>query len=440
MDSTSSIQFLQEAAAEWCARELHVQSIAEAEQAVLETSRRLAEAMMAAAVKRLEHRATYEGPSLTCECGERARFVGYRKRWIRTMCGDVRVSRAYYHCNDCHTGISPWDNSQGLGERIWSPGVKSLVGEMCARLTYSEVSQLLERVLGLGVEESSQQEIVLNLGRHMREEEQSLTRSCFDEDAQIVPELEVERLYVCIDAAKAHTDGAWHDIKTGVVFGGEPSIDKSGRRLLTARIVDRMVDARYVAAQETSDLFGRRIYLRALLSGIERAGLVVVLGDGAEWIWNIAGMHFSGCIEILDYYHACEHIWNLSAVLYGEGSESGKRWAETHCHRLKQSGPGSLLRALKRRKGRTAAEKEALRLELGYFQGHKKRMNYPKYLSMGLMIGSGPVESACKIVVGQRLKQAGMRWTREGADAILALRTAVLSGQSYHIQQLAKAA
>jgi hypothetical protein len=434
MSSTSSIQFLQESAAEWCARELHVQSIAEAEQAVLDVSRRLAESMMAAAVKKLEHRATYAGPSLSCECGGRARFVGYRKRWIRTMCGDVQVSRSYYHCNDCHTGITPWDSDQGLGERIWSPGVKSLVGEMCARLTYSEVSHLLERVLGFGVEESSQQDIVLDLGRRMRGVEVGLISRCFDEEEVIVPELEAKRLYVCIDAAKAHTDGAWHDIKTGVVFAGEPKIGESGR------IVDQMVDARYVAAQETSELFGRRIYLRALLSGLERAGQVVVLGDGAEWIWNTAGMHFSGCTEILDYYHACEHIWKLSGVIYGEGSDNGKRWAETHCHRLKQSGPGSLLRALKRRKGKTAAEKEALRVEQGYFQEHKKRMNYPKYLSMGLMIGSGPVESACKIVVGQRLKQAGMRWTRQGADAILALRTAVLSGQAECIQRVAKAA
>ena len=434
MVSTSSIQILQGMAVQWCEKELKVSSIAEAEQAVLEASRRIAEAMMAAAVKKLDERATYEGPRLTCDCGGKARFVGYRKRWIRTMCGDVQVSRAYYHCKDCHTGMSPWDEEQGLGERIWSPGLKSLVGEMCARLTYSEVSGLLERVLGFGVEESSQQDIVQGLGRRMREEEQSLISRYFDEEETVVPELEARRLYVCIDAAKAHTDGTWHDIKTGVVFGGEPSIDKTGR------IVDRMVDARYVAAQESSDLFGRRIYLRALLSGIENAREVVVLGDGAEWIWNIVGMHFSGCIEILDYYHACEHIYKLSVVLYGEGSENGKRWAETHCLRLKESGPESLIRSLKRRKGRTRAEKEALRLELGYFEDHKKRMDYPSYISMGLMIGSGPVESACKVVVGQRLKQAGMRWTREGADAILALRTAVLSDQSYRIQQLAKAA
>lgn len=434
MDSTSSFEFLQAAAAQWCDTELNVSSIAEAEQAVLDASRQIAEAMMSAVAKKLDERATYDGPRLTCECGGVARFVAYRRRWIRTLCGDIAVSRAYYHCSECHRGVSPWDIREGLGERIWSPGLKSLVGEMCARLTYSEVSDLLERALGIDVEESSQQDIVLDLGRRMRREEQGLISGYFDREEAVVPELELERLYVCIDAAKAHTDGAWHDVKTAVVFGGEPSIDKSNR------IVDRMIEARYVAAQEPSDLFGRRVYLRALLSGIERAQEVVVLGDGAEWIWNIAGMHFSGCVEILDYYHACEHIWKLSGALYGEGSKRGKRWAETHCHRLKECGPASLLRSLKRRKGRTPAEKEALRLHLGYFHDHKNRMDYPKYILMGLMIGSGPVESACKVIVGQRLKQAGMRWTSEGADSVLALRTAVISGQPDRIQHVAKAA
>lgn len=434
MNSTSRLRILQDAAVSWCETEVRVDSIAEAEETILEVSRKLAETMMAAAVKKLDHKQTYDGASVVCECGEKARFVSYRGRWVRTMCGDVRVRRAYYHCTSCHSGMSPWDRKQGLDERIWSPGVKSLVGELCARLTYSEVSQLLERVLGFGVEESSQQDIVLEIGRRMRKAESRLITECFEADAEILPELEIERLYVCVDAAKAHTDGAWHDIKTGVVFGGVPAIDKSGR------VVDKMVNAKYLAAQESSDMFGRRIYLRALLSGLRSARLLVVLGDGAEWIWNIAAMHFLRRIEILDYYHACEHVWKLATVLYGEGKENGKRWAETHCHRLKESGPQSLLRALKRRKGRTQEEKEALRLERGYFQDHRKRMDYPKYLAMGLMIGSGPVESACKVVVGQRLKQAGMRWTSAGADSILALRTAVLSGQSDRIRQFAKAA
>jgi hypothetical protein len=434
MSSTAGLEILRDAAASWCEKELNVRSIAEAEEAIVEVSRRLAESMMAAAVKKLEHRQTYEGTGVACDCGEKARFIGYRSRWVRTMCGDVRVSRAYYHCSGCHTGASPWDARQGLDVRIWSPGVKSLVGELCARLTYNEVSQLLERVLGFGIEESSQQDIVLEIGRRMREAESRLIDECFEADGEVVPGLEVERLYVCMDAAKAHTDGGWHDVKTGVVFGGQPGIGDSGR------LVDKMTDARYVAAQESSDAFGKRMYLRALLSGLSQARQIVALGDGAEWIWNIVAMHFPGSIEILDYYHACEHIWSLANALYGEDSERGKRWAETHCRRLREAGPGSLLRALKRRKGKSKQDREALRLEKGYFQDHQHRMDYPRYRTMGLMIGSGPVESACKVVVGQRLKQSGMRWTRAGADAILALRTAVLNGESSRIQELARAA
>ena len=114
--------------------------------------------------------------------------------------------------------------------------------------------------------------------------------------------------------------------------------------------------------------------------------------------------------------------------------------AKGHCDRLEQCAPASLLRSLRRRKGKTQEQKEAIRLQVGYFQAHKHRMNYHTYRAKAMMIGSGPVESACKVVVNQRLKQAGMRWTKNGADSILALRTAVLSGQTERIQHIARAA
>jgi hypothetical protein len=434
MVSRCSLEVLRDAACKWVESNLNVGSIAEAEEAVLEVSRRLAESMMSTAVKKLDRKETYEGASIACECGGQARFVSYRTRWVRTMCGDVQVSRAYYHCKTCHSGESPWDSKQGLGGRVWSPGVKSLVAEMCARLTYSEVSKLLARVLGFGIEESSQQDIVADIGSRMRGEESHLMEECIDSHKEMAPESAPNRLYISVDAAKAHTDGSWHDIKTAVVFEGREGTDDSGKT------TDSMVDARYVAAQEPSEMFGRRVYLRALLSGLCLAKMVVAMGDGAEWIWNIIATHFPGRVEILDYYHACEHIWRLASVLYGEGSERGKRWAETRCRKLKSSGPDSLLRALRRRKAKTAEQQEALRVETRYFQVHRKRMDYPNYQAMGLMIGSGPVEAACKVVVGQRLKQAGMRWTAPGADSILALRTAVLNGESHRIRELAKAA
>jgi hypothetical protein len=434
MSSPSPFQLLQDAASDWCQSNLNAETIAETEEKVLELSRKLAESMMAATVKKLDRKTTYHGTSVACECGGRARFVEYRSRWIRTMCGDVQITRAYYHCSNCHHGVSPWDSSQGFGSRIWSPGVKALVGELCARLTYSEVSELLYRVLGFGIEESSQQDIVSDMGTRLREEESERIRACFEPDQKVESTAEVGRLYVSMDAAKAHTDGSWHDIKTGVVFEGiRPKAEGD-------RDSDEMLAARYVAAQETSEVFGRRIYAQARLSGLTGAREVVAIGDGAEWIWNTVALHFPGSVEILDYYHACEHIWGLASVLYGEGSEKGKRWAQTHSRRLKESGPRGLLRALKRRKAKTPEQQEALRLKLGYFQDHRNRMNYPSYVAKGMMIGSGPVESACKIVVGQRLKQAGMRWSATGADAILALRTAVLNGESERIQRLARAA
>lgn len=422
------------AAENWCCEELSVLTIAEAEETITQMTRKLSEHMMKTFAEKLDPKSTYEGVRIECECGGEAVFKGYRRRWIRTICGDVKPKRAYYHCPQCHTGTSPWDAEQGLGGRVWSPGVKSIVSECCARLTYSEVSALLSRLLGFDVEESSQQDIVADIGQRLRKVDAQNIESCFDSDTEFVVEHSPGRLYLCVDAAKAHTDGAWHDIKTGVLFEGKrpPVTSKSSR--------DEMANAVYVAAQEGCEEFGKRLYMQAVLSGLRRAGEVVALGDGAEWIWNLVSTHFPDCVQILDYYHACEHIWELAGVLYGKDTDGCKRWAKDHCQRLEECGPKSLLRSLRRRKGKTQEPKEAIRLQLGYFENHKHRMNYPAYKAKGMMIGSGPVESACKVVVNQRLKQAGMRWTNNGADSILALRTAVLSGQTERIQHIAKAA
>ncbi len=434
MISRQSVKDLQDMAGQWFGENVSASTIDEAEEVILDVSKRLSEAMMSAFAEQMDPKSTYEGVRIDCKCGCQASFEGYRSRWVRTLCGDIRPKRAYYHCKSCHSGISPWDKRQGLSERVWSAGLSALVGELCARLTYAEVSQLLERVLGLGIEESSEQDIVGDLGMRLRAEELSWIEGYFERDEQIVPQTSADRLYVCVDAAKAHTDGTWHDIKTGVVFAGvEPDRDST-------RKIDEMSQARYVAAQESSEQFGKRLYMRAVLSGLDGAGEVVVLGDGADWIWNESAMHFAGSVEILDYYHACEHIWSFGAARYGEGSAACKRWAQMHCRKLKANGPAGLLRALRRCKPKSPEEVEALRLELGYFESHRHRMDYPAYRACGMMIGSGPVEAACKVVVGQRLKQSGMRWTQAGADNILALRTAILSGEAHRIQRLARAA
>jgi hypothetical protein len=371
-------------------------------------------------------------------CERAARFVSYRSRWLRTLCGDQRVSRAYYHCADCHTGRTPWDEAAGLNERVFSPGVKALVAECCARLTHREVETLLSRVLGLKVEESSQQEVVGEVGERLRAAEAIQITACFDRLEPPAPVAEPpERLYVAMDAAKAHTGGSWHDVKCGAIYAAIPpaaAVDPGVAK------VDRSGRKHYCARQEEAASFGRRVYVTALAAGLNQAKEVVVLGDGAEWIWNLAAEHFHGATEILDYFHAAEHIWKLSKALYGEESPQGKRWAQTRCRDLKEKGPKGLLRALSRRNKVTPEVQEALRLARGYFRNHRKRMEYGKFRARGLMIGSGPVEAACKSIINQRLKGTGMRWSPDGADAMLAVRSTILSGQSDRLATYARAA
>ena len=268
------------------------------------------------------------------------------------------------------------------------------------------------------------------VGSRMRAEQAALMAGLESGDITPLVARAPNRLYVGMDGTSAHIDGSWHEVKTGVVYEGRP--DEQG--------MDEACGAGYVAAQEPAEQFGSRLYMAAAQAGVQVARESVVIGDGAEWIWNLADHHYLGATQILDLWHACEHIHALARAYYGEATEQGNRWAQEHCRSLKQSGPGKLLRALRRMKPRTEEQREAVRLETGYFTRNKRRMRYPEFRRQGMMIGSGPVEAGCKIVVGQRLKGAGMRWSKKGADACLAVRTALLSQQPQLVTQAAKAA
>ncbi len=422
---------LLEAARDFAFSQLESTDITAAEDEIQRILRTVAGVMMREVAVKMSGRSSYEGVRMSCECGGSAEFKGYRKRWIKTLHGEVEIERAYYRCRDCRRGYIPWDKRQGLDGRIWTPRVNELVASTCAALPYKAALSLVERTTGLFIEESSGEEIVYDVGGRLRAEEKKAMSAALDIEKEVVTEASADRLYISIDAAKAHTDGDWHDIKAAVIYEG---------KRLESKYVDTIDNPHYIAAQEKSEDFGGRMYARAMQAGYDRARERVVLADGADWIWNEVSIHFPDSVKILDYFHACEHIYRLASVLYGESNPKGKRWAKEHCKRLKERGPGSLIRAIKRRKARNKQDREALRLEFGYFNKHRRHMNYPRYRARGMMIGSGPVEAACKVVVGQRLKQAGMRWTKNGADVVLAVRCALLGGEFDRINKAARAA
>jgi len=430
MSSVPELQDLLASVRAWTQANVKAKDVDEAEEIALAVGRAVSETVVEESVTGLGAESSYEGTSLACDCGYRAPFKGYRERNIVTRAGEARVRRAYYYCSHCKTGYAPWDRRQGLNGRVWSSAVKALVAELDGRLTYGEVSRILEITLGMRLEESSAEIIAAEVAQRLREAEAERVEGIAKGEITPLVERAPRRLYVSMDATYAHIDGSWHEVKTAAVY--DTIVGRDG--------IDTPVSTRYVGAQEACEQFGWRTYAAAVDCGVEQARELVVSGDGAEWIWNVFSEHYPQATQIADYWHACEHIHELSKALYGEQSANGKRWAREHCEALRERGPTTLLRALGRVRPKDEAAAEAVRLERGYFERNAPRMDYPAYRARGLMIGSGPVEAACKVVVGQRLKRAGMRWKRSGADAVVGIRALVLSKRYDELTRRARAA
>ncbi len=183
----------------------------------------------------------------------------------------------------------------------------------------------------------------------------------------------------------------------------------------------------FVGAIENAENFGWRIYGEALDRSLERAKKVVVIGDGARWVWNLADTHFSGATQIVDLYHARQHLYDLVNILVAEGEKTKYqiKWLtaldEGKVEKIIKEASDLLPKSGKRRK-------EA-KTEINYFKNNSHRMRYADFRKQDLFVGSGVVEAGCKTIIGKRLKQSGMEWTVRGANSIIALRCAHLSNR-----------
>ena len=185
----------------------------------------------------------------------------------------------------------------------------------------------------------------------------------------------------------------------------------------------------YTGAIETAEEFGNRIYVEAWKRGWNQAEKKVVIGDGAEWIWNIAAQHFPGAIQIVDLFHARQHLWELARKLYPNQEAEQKSWMMIHQNMLDEGRIEDLVAALRSIGSSNLELAEKIRKEAAYFETHTERMRYPEFRNQHLFVGSGVIEAACKTVIGSRCKQSGMFWTVRGANAILALRCCHHNGQ-----------
>ena len=184
----------------------------------------------------------------------------------------------------------------------------------------------------------------------------------------------------------------------------------------------------YVGAIETAEVFGPRVYAEAVRRGPRQAEQVIILGDGAPWIRGIAILYFPGATQIVDLYHAREHLAGLSNIVYGAASTESKQWVAARYKQLDAGDVEALVTSMRRLRPHAHKAQEEIRKAIDHFQNNAERMRYADFRRQGLFVGSGIVEAGCK-TIGLRLRQSGMRWTVQGANAILTLGCCQLSGR-----------
>jgi len=182
----------------------------------------------------------------------------------------------------------------------------------------------------------------------------------------------------------------------------------------------------YVGAIEIAEEFGYRIYTEAWRRGWEWATTKIVIADGAVWIWNQVDLHFPGAVQIVDLYHARQHLWDVAALLYPYDAAAKNRWMVPMKDLLDHGRIEPLVEWLREIATEQASAQpglaEEIRKQADYFQTNAERMRYPEFREKGYFVGSGVIEAGCKSIAGVRLKQTGMHWTVRGANAIIALR------------------
>jgi hypothetical protein len=216
----------------------------------------------------------------------------------------------------------------------------------------------------------------------------------------------------------AHT----REVKLGCVFT-QTEIDEQGR---PRRDEDSTT---YTGAIETADVFGRRIYREAWDRGWDRAKTKVILGDGAPWIWNIADEHFPGAIQIVDLYHARQHLWELAGSLFPADEKQRRAWASRLEKKLDAGKVETVVKNIRAVSAPTPVLTERIENEADFFERNAERMRYARFRAQKLFVGSRVVEAGCKTVIGRRLKMSGMFWTVRGANSIIALRCNRISGK-----------
>ena len=371
---------------------------------------------------------------ILCPCGQRMRSRGRRDKGLLTTLGRVPFARPFYKCQPCSQGRFPDDERLDIVQTTYSPGVRRLMARAGSQSHFAQAAEDLRCYAGLRVEAREVERVAEAVGHQVEQWRAAEQERVLQAVGTRLPTAASEaKFYISFDGTgvpvrkselvgrrgkQADGSARTREVKLGCVFT-QVGLDPKGHPQRDPH------STTYVGAIESSALFGWRLYAEALRRGLEQAQTVVVLTDGARYNHTIVQTHFPQAVHIVDLFHAYEHLTALAQLRWGPEAKAPKAWRD----RLEAGDIDRLLRKVGQQLPASARSKKAMRKQLSYFENNAPQMRYAEYRDKKFFVGSGVVEAGCRTVIGERLKQSGMRWSVAGANAIIALRCCLLSGR-----------
>ena len=385
-----------------------------------------------------------EQPPVCAQCGQpMKRHDTETVHWLASF-GQLYAAVARYRCRACKQNCRPLLDLLGVEPGRISGSLARLLALLAVVTPFTLAARLAELLLGVKISPMGVWNVAQRLGESAARYSEALSQYHWDSRSESVPTQDAPPVVVLsVDGSmlgmqvRKHRrrrpgseplpplptvkEGQFQEVKTGVLLLPSERVETSpGRHSLVRRfLVSCLGDA--------DDIF-RHLYAQLRERGwLDTARtVVVVVGDGAEWIWNRTSI-FVRCCEILDFWHAIEHAWEFAQACYGEGSQQADRWVHRLAEDLRAGKVEEVIARLKRMRPKTPELLEKLESLIRYYSNNITRMKYDEYLRLGYGIGSGSVESAHKQVVHARFRQAVMRWSESGARRLLALRLLLLN-------------
>lgn len=331
----------------------------------------------------------------------------------------------------------PWDEKLGLLRHSWTGQTINNALRLAVEVpSFARAAESFTALTGVGISKSSLQRLVMDYGacQVSREEEEARAMSAVpSKEEEVVWREQVkpdsETMSVSVDGVMIHVrEEGWKEVKLVSVSAVEQEVDEE-----TGDTQAKLKQHSYRGGLWDAKHFTNHHWAEACRRGLENAKQVVCVSDGAVWIWMIAFICFPLRVEILDWWHAIQYLWSIAHECFGDDATAANVWVAEQKQLLRSQGLSRVLHSIRQLYPRYDGIPPTVRQAVGYFFRNRRRMQYDQYRRDGLPIASGTVESACKTVVQARLKQAGMRWSRDGAQAMISLRCLLLSNRWHEL-------